>query len=309
MIISVDHGNSSIKTPHVAFTSGLIVSDGETGFQNDTLAWNGKFYTLTEQRIAYLRDKTEDDRFFVLTLFAIAYELQQANVEESLDPIEVTLLVGLPPAHYAQLHSRFEKYFLRNRDIIDFEFNGKCHSIRIQKVWSYPQAFAAAITKYNSLKTQATSYIIDIGGFTIDILKLRYGKPDLSVVESFEKGIITLHNAIESKCNSQFGRLLEGSDINEVIQNQPTMLPGEVQMLIRQMTDDFLSDFFHFLRERGIDVGTSRCLFSGGGSILLRTMIERGGKVSYSVFDDDIHANAVGYQLLYKSEVMAHGRE
>ena len=87
------------------------------------------------------------------------------------------------------------------------------------------------------------------------------------------------------------------------------MLPGEVQMLIRQIADEFLSDFFHFLRERGIDVATSRCLFSGGGSILLRTMIERSGKVAYSVFDDDVHANAVGYQLLYQSEVLAHGRE
>ena len=37
-------------------------------------------------------------------------------------------------------------------------------------------------------------------------------------------------------------------------------------------------------------------------------MIERGGKVAFPVFIDDIHANAVGYMLLYQSEVKANGR-
>ena len=64
MIISVDHGNKSIKTPNALFTSGLIVSEGLQGFKTDYICWNNKYYTLTEQRIAYLRDKTEDERFY-----------------------------------------------------------------------------------------------------------------------------------------------------------------------------------------------------------------------------------------------------
>ena len=60
MIISVDHGNKSIKTPNALFTSGLIVSEGLQGFKTDYICWNNKYYTLTEQRIAYLRDKMQD---------------------------------------------------------------------------------------------------------------------------------------------------------------------------------------------------------------------------------------------------------
>ena len=145
MIISVDHGNKSIKTPNALFTSGLISSEGLQGFKTDYICWNGRYYTLTEQRISYLRDKTEDERFYVLTLFAIAKELERRKAAETLDPIDITLLIGLPPAHYEQLHSRFEQYFLRRREAIDFEYNGKYYSIRISKVLSYPQAFAAAV--------------------------------------------------------------------------------------------------------------------------------------------------------------------
>lgn len=309
MIISVDHGNKSIKTPHAIFTSGLVMSDGLQGFKTDYIGWNGKYYSLTERRISYLRDKTEDDRFFILTLFAIAKELEYRDVSETLDPIDITLLVGLPPAHYEQLHSRFEQYFLRRREAIDFEYNGKYYSVRINKVLSYPQAFAAAVTQYSTLKAHSVAYIIDIGGFTIDVLKLRFGRPDLEVVESFEKGVITLYNSIASKCNSQYARILEECEIDEVIRNQPTVLPGEVQQLIRVMTSDFLAEFYNFLRERGIDVSTSKCVFAGGGSLLLRSMIERGNKVAFPIFIEDIHANAIGYEVLYQSEVAANGKQ
>ena len=308
MIISVDHGNKSIKTPNALFTSGLIVSEGLQGFKTDYI-WNNKYYTLTEQRIAYLRDKTEDERFYVLTLFAIAKELERRKVPETLDPIDITLLVGLPPTHYEQLHSRFEQYFLRRREIVDFEYNGKYYSIRVSKVLSYPQAFAAAVTQFGTLKAHSVAYIIDIGGFTIDVLKLRSGHPDLAVVESFEKGVITLYNGIASKCNALYARILEDCDIDEVIRNQPTVLPGEVQQLIRTMTNDFLTEFYNFLRERGVDVSTSKCVFAGGGSLLLRGMIERGNKVAFPIFIEDIHANARGYELLYQSEVAANGQQ
>ncbi len=122
MIISVDHGNKSIKTPNTLFTSGLISSEGLQGFKTDYICWNGRYYTLTEQRISYLRDKTEDERFYVLTLFAIAKELERRKAAETLDPIDITLLIGLPPAHYEQLHSRFEQYFLR-RDVLTWRWS------------------------------------------------------------------------------------------------------------------------------------------------------------------------------------------
>lgn len=115
MIVSVDHGNKSIKTPNYIFTSGVIEAEDRPGMNVDYIFWNGKYYSLTEKRISYLRDKTEDNRFFVLTLFAIAYEMRRQNIPESLEPLDVTLLVGLPPAHYGRQHTNFEAYFLRKR--------------------------------------------------------------------------------------------------------------------------------------------------------------------------------------------------
>ena len=71
MLISIDHGNKQVKTIHHApFTSGLVCSEVRP-FGGETLTYQGRYYTLTDQRIPYRRDKTEDERFFVLTLFAV----------------------------------------------------------------------------------------------------------------------------------------------------------------------------------------------------------------------------------------------
>ena len=46
MIISIDHGNKAIKTPHTAFTSGVVISEDKPGFRTDYITWNGHCYTL-----------------------------------------------------------------------------------------------------------------------------------------------------------------------------------------------------------------------------------------------------------------------
>ena len=109
MLIAVDHGNKQIKTVHTPpFTSGLIQSD-TPGFGTDALAYRGKYYTLTDQRIPYRRDKTEDERFFILTLFAIAHEIE-AMEQYSGSLMRVQLAVGLPPAHFGVQAKRFIEY-------------------------------------------------------------------------------------------------------------------------------------------------------------------------------------------------------
>lgn len=66
-----------MKTTHKTFSSGLCESDTRPPFGENVLHYNGKYYTLSEQRIPYMRDKTKNERFFVLTLFAIAFELRE----------------------------------------------------------------------------------------------------------------------------------------------------------------------------------------------------------------------------------------
>lgn len=60
--IPLDHGNRNMKTAEEVFTSGLVESDLKPVL-GEYLEYNGKYYSLTGERIPYMRDKTLDDRF------------------------------------------------------------------------------------------------------------------------------------------------------------------------------------------------------------------------------------------------------
>lgn len=118
MLFSIDHGNSAVKTPNFTFTSGLADYPVRPPVETDVLEYAGKFWTLSGQRISYMRDKTQNDRYFILTLFAIAKELQRMGTLPTV--VEAELAVGLPPEHYA-LRRKFASYFQRGS--VQFTFN------------------------------------------------------------------------------------------------------------------------------------------------------------------------------------------
>lgn len=79
LVIGTDHGNKQMKSTNCPpFISGLKESRTKP-FGKDILEYQGKYYILSNQRIPYKRDKTEDEKFFILTLFAIARELEVRN--------------------------------------------------------------------------------------------------------------------------------------------------------------------------------------------------------------------------------------
>ena len=300
MLIAIDHGNKQMKTIHSRpFVSGLMESTTRP-FGSDILEYQGKFYSLSNQRIPYKRDKTEDDRFFILTLFGIAEELRLKE-RYGEEVVHVSLAVGLPPAHYGSQNQSFVQYFL-GRGIVNFQFHDNPYTVYIEDVRCYPQAFAAAVTMMDKLLDKPKVLIIDIGGFTADYLMMRSGRADLSICDSLENGVILLYNRIRAKTNSEYDILLEETDIDSILKGNKGSYPQAVVSLVENLAQDFVNDLANSLRERMLDLMSGMVVFVGGGAILLRRVIETSGKVGNPLFVEDINANAKGYEFLYKME-------
>ena len=140
----------------------------------------------------------------------------------------------------------------------------------------------------------------------MDYLLLRGGRPDLSVCDSLERGVITLYNMIISRVNSEYDILLEDADVDSMIQGEHTDYEKPVIRMVQEMTKTYVDDLLGTLRERGLDLKTGCVVFIGGGAMLLRKYLESSDKVGKSVFIEDICANAKGYGLLY--QVQKKGR-
>lgn len=213
MLIGIDHGNKQINYQDI-------------------------YYTLSDQRIPYRKDKTDDERFFVLTLFSLAGELS-ARGSSTEDVVRVRLAVGLPPAHFGAQAKQFTEYFQR-RDIIKFTFNGK--------------AYAAAATMLYTLMEDTKAVILDIGGFTADYLLLKNGPADLSTCDSLENGVIVLYNRIRSKANAELDILMDENDVDIILKGKGEGYPQAAVNLVEQQAQQFVNDLFSTLRERMLDL-------------------------------------------------------
>lgn len=249
-----------------------------------------------------MRDKTQDDRYFVLTLFAIAKELESTG---RYIPVErIQLAVGLPPEHYGVLKDKFARYFKRD-GVIKFVYKDRPYSITIDTVMVFPQAYAAVVPMSSLVVNTLRVFIVDIGGYTTDVLLLKNGKPDLQFCRSLETGIITMNNEIIRKVNAKHDMRIEDEHISAVLSGQETILPDEVKDTIRSATSLHAKEILNQLRELQVDLRSNPAVFIGGGSILLRPFLENSPLVAKADFVDSPNANALGYEMLGKVQ-MSH---
>ncbi len=300
MLVAIDHGNKQIKTAGKVFVSGLSESGTYPPFGGDVLKYKDVFYTLSHDRFPYMRDKTSDDRFFILTLFAIAYELEAASIYSPDHIIELDLAVGLPPAHFGGLSKKFQDYFMQDDCIVDFEFNRKPYSVYIKQTEVYPQALSATMLIYSQIKEYPKVTVLDIGGFTADYLQIIKGQPNLGSSDSLENGVITLYNRVIKVVNSEHDLLLSEDDIDAVITGGISGLSEDIEELIHKQCDMFIIDIVNKLRERMIDLKTGYTVFVGGGCILLKNYIEKSNKIGNHCFIEDPKANAKGYDAMFR---------
>ena len=298
MLIAMDHGNKQMKLVHSApFISWLSESEVKP-FGVDVLEYKDKYYQISDQRIPYRRDKTEDDRFFILTLFGIAHEIEAAGAYVP-GIIRVQLAVGLPPAHYGAQNEKFTRYF-SGRGVVSFTYRSKSYSVCIDDVACYPQSYAAAASILQTLTTVPLALVVDIGGYTMDYIRIKKGRGDLASCDSLENGVIMLYNKIISKVRAAQDILLLEEEIDAILLGRSVQGLQGVVPVVERCAQEFVSDLLSALRERQLELRTAPVVFVGGGSILLKQHIQQSGKVAHPMFVEDIRANVKGYEMLYR---------
>ncbi|MCL2388173.1 MAG: ParM/StbA family protein [Defluviitaleaceae bacterium] len=305
-IISLDHGNSHMKSIRQAFPSSFVESKYLPSIGGDVLKYEGKTYTLVDEKLPVLNDKTESDRYFILSLFAIGKELvAEAEMLRKLTPhdsIKVELLIGLPLQHYEAYRENFKQYFTKHSGVLRFELNGQSYSIQITGAHVFPQAYAAAVTVLDKLKDSNIVNVVDVGGFTVDCLQLNKFKPNMTLCTSLYLGANTLYQNINDQMRSRGGRDISNSIIEGILKKDPADLAEYSEARIEAITTAAISHAERMLAEisqKGFDLDEDKTVFMGGGSILLKEYIMQVGKAKKPMFIDDIHANAKGYHLLH----------
>ena len=82
-IIAIDHGYGNIKTANTVTPTAITAYDSPPVFTGNILEYEGKWYRIGEGHKEFAPDKAIDEDYYLLTLMAIARELNQEHITEA----------------------------------------------------------------------------------------------------------------------------------------------------------------------------------------------------------------------------------
>ena len=288
--LGIDNGNYNTKSSEgMLYASGFSMSEKEFITDDMQLFYDGKYYAVGGKRMSFQQDKTKEDDAFILSLPAIADAMKRADISSA----EVLLGVGLPIDHYGAQKESIRKYFLRGS--ISFHFEGVPYSCRIMDCKVFAQGHAALCNYYQQLKGYNNITLVDIGGYTVDILTLHDFKVDRGSCSSLRMGTITLFNVIREELQQE-NIILSDTLITDAMQGRLQHADKDgIQLIVERHMRHYLRELLNALRERGLDLKLP-IAFAGGGSELFGRRLYSNEVNAIAILDR--FANAEGYKLL-----------
>lgn len=168
-IIAVDHGYGNIKTANTVTPTGITAYETEPIFTGNILEHNGTYYRIGEGHKEFVPDKAMDEDYYLLTLMAVARELNVFSIHEA----DVHLAAGLPLTWIRNQREAFRSYLLQNPEV-RFSFNSKDYHIRFVGCSLYPQGYPAVVNHLGDFK--GPNLLADIGNGTMNILYINNKK-------------------------------------------------------------------------------------------------------------------------------------
>ena len=267
-------------------------------FQNNLLVYNGMYYQIGEEHKEFCAEKTQDEDYYVLTLAAIARELDGKGMNRAT----VHIAAGLPLTWVATQKEDFQKYLLQN-ECVDFTFRNKEYHVEFAGADIYPQGFAAAFYRLQDFK--GINMLVDIGNGTMNIMYINNSRPLEKKCFTEKYGTHQCVLAVRESLLKELGTVVDDLVIEQVIRTGTADIGEKYLTVIRKAAGDYTKEIFHKLREREYNPELMRLYVVGGGGC----MIQNFGEYDKSrvTIVRDICATAKGYEAMTVRKIQRNG--
>ena len=288
-VIAVDNGYGNVKTANTVTPTGLVAYDTEPIFSGSILEYDGKFYRVGEGHKPFVADKATDDDNYVLTLMAVAKELNIAGIREA----DVHLAAGLPMTWIRRQREDFRAYLLRNKSVT-FRFNGKEYRVRFVGCSLFPQGYPAIINRLGEFK--GTSVLADIGNGTMNVLYMQGRKPVESKCWTEKLGVDQCVTAARNAVLDNLGVKIDDGIVEQVLRTGTAVIGLPYLDCITGEARQYAGTIFDTLRRYEYNPDLMRLYVVGGGGCVLRHFGEFDRERVTII--EDICATAKGYEYL-----------
>ena len=294
LTIGVDHGYAAMKSAHFSFPTGLVEYDHEPYTQQNVLEYGGKFYVVGSGRQPLQKDKTLTEDYYILTLAAVAKELACRKADATAS---VHLAAGLPLTSFGRDKKKFRAYLLRDGRPVFFRFEGSAYTVRITEVSLFPQGYAAVLTQPDLLN-EPSVILADVGGWTVDLMRLDNRIPNAATCRSLELGMIRCLDEIAEQVRRNLGLSMTAAQIESVLCGEASSVDDNAKQIIHREADGYARRLLSAIAESGLDARAMPAVFLGGGAALLKRRVRATEGLCRPVILDDVCLNAKGYERL-----------
>lgn len=295
MIIGVDHGYYAMKTKNCCFPSGLILYEHEPYTNQDVLEIDGKYYVCGTGRQPLVKNKTANSNYYLLTLVAVAKELRCRKAPRQA---EVLLASGLPLTSFGREKKTFKTYLLGRKNPVVFRFEGEPYEITFSDVRLFPQGYSAIAMQPELVKGEPSVLLADIGGWTIDLMRLDNGVPNASTCRSLEMGVIRCHDEIMEQVRRDTGLSVTDAQVESVLNGSACSIENAAKQIILQYGRRYTEKVLSAIQEAGFDLRALPAIFIGGGAGILKRNVTPQDRLCRLLALEDIHLNAAGYERI-----------
>ena len=295
MNIGIDHGYYAIKTRHFSFPAVISFYSHEPYTLQNTLEYGGKFYVCGTGRQPILRNKTENDNYYLLTLAAIAREIKQRGENTECS---VTLAAGLPLAGFGREKKFFREYLLRSSQPVCFKFEGVPYKITIEDVKLFPQGYSAIAIHPELIQNEPSVLLMDIGGWTVDLMRLDNGVPNASTCRSLELGMIRCIDETKEQVRRDVGLSVTDAQVERVLAGKPCSMDEKARSIIRRQGRLYTERLLSAVMESGFDLKAIPVVMLGGGASVVKGNVSpQDGLCRVFALTDD-RVNAEGFERI-----------
>ena len=231
--------------------------------------------------------------YYLLTLAAIAKEIRQRGLPPECS---VRIAAGLPLTSFGRDKPKFKDYLLRSNQPVNFKFEGVEYSITIEEVAVFPQGYAALMTEVGLLQDEPSMLLMDLGGWTVDLMRIDNAIPAADTAHSLELGMIRCVDDIREQVRRETGLSLTDAQIENMLAGQPCTVSEAVRDIVNQQGRKYTEHLLSATMEAGFDLhAIPAVLLGGGASVVSRHLGPKDG-LCKTIFLLDDKVNAVGFE-------------
>lgn len=208
------------------------------------------------------------------------------------------IAAGLPLAGFGREKKPFREYLLRSSQPVCFKFEGIAYKITIEDVKLFPQGYSAIALHSELIQNEPSVLLMDIGGWTVDLMRLDNGVPNAATCRSLELGMIRCIDETKEQVRRDTGLSVTDAQVERVLTGKPCSMDEDARNIIQKQGRLYKESLLSAAMESGFDLKAIPVVMLGGGASVVKGNVSEQDSLCrvFALIDDKV--NAEGFERI-----------